>query len=238
MKYLLWLIAIFCLFIPPLSLAEIEVMASDEPHERAIFTDEVVELIEAIANNTAAEARKHLPMLEEDIYLELVVDENVIPSTGELGIAMDTNRIRWVVSPHVSSPKEVVNTHLHTTLLHEMHHLARSWTRMSVEYPIRIIDAAIAEGLASVFQRDIGGDSIPWGRPHKDIDSWVSEILALENAGDYEQWMFEHNDGRKFIGYQVGTYLVDKAMKNTGKSAADMVLTPTDDILKFAGYKL
>ena len=211
-------------------------MASDEPNEQKVYTDEIIELIESIANKTEQEARHYLPMLDGDIYLEVVVDENVIPSTGELGIAMDTNRIRWIVSPNVKSVKTVINNHLRSTLLHEMHHLARGWTRMSVDYPIRIIDAAVAEGLASVFQRDFGNNTIPWGKPHENIDDWVKEILALKNAKDYEQWMFQHNDGRRFIGYRVGTYLVDQAVKNSGKSAAELVLTPTDTILEYAGY--
>ena len=43
-----------------------------------------------------------------------------------------------------------------------------------------------------------------------------------------------HPDGTRWIGYRAGTYLVDRAMRASGKSAADLVAMPTEDLLRLA----
>jgi uncharacterized protein YjaZ len=46
--------------------------------------------------------------------------------------------------------------------------------------------------------------------------------------------MFTHTDGRKWIGYKVGTYIIDQAMKNSGKSVIELTQMECVDILKLA----
>jgi hypothetical protein len=46
--------------------------------------------------------------------------------------------------------------------------------------------------------------------------------------------MFQHPDGRRWIAYKVGTYLVDRAIAASGKSSAELVLTPTREVLEMA----
>lgn len=225
-------ITLFLLAFPVKS--EIHLLVGDEPPERAAFTSENLQLIQSIADQAEKDVRKSLPSLEDDIYLELTTGTEVIDSTGELGIALDTNRMRWVVNPEAGAVDQIIRHHLRRTFFHEAHHLARGWARYAVDEPITIMDAAVAEGLASAYQRDFGGSGVAWSSFPEDIGSWVAEVLALENAKDYHQWMFQHKDGRRLIGYRVGLYVVDKAIKNSGKSAADLVHTPTQTILKLA----
>jgi hypothetical protein len=48
------------------------------------------------------------------------------------------------------------------------------------------------------------------------------------------EWLSRHPDGRRWIGYKAGTYLVDQAMKRLNRSSAELVLTPTAEILAAA----
>ncbi len=47
--------------------------------------------------------------------------------------------------------------------------------------------------------------------------------------------MYQHPDGRRWIGYRAGTYIADRAISESGRSAAELVLIPNEEILKLAG---
>jgi hypothetical protein len=49
----------------------------------------------------------------------------------------------------------------------------------------------------------------------------------LPDDSPRDVWLFEHPDGRRWIGMRAGTFLVDCAMKATGQTSADLVRTPT-----------
>jgi hypothetical protein len=46
--------------------------------------------------------------------------------------------------------------------------------------------------------------------------------------------MSRHPDGRRRIGYKVGTYWVDQAMAKSGRSIADLTNMSTADVLALA----
>lgn len=47
--------------------------------------------------------------------------------------------------------------------------------------------------------------------------------------------MFKHTDGRRWIGYRAGVYIVDQAQQKAGLSAADLVRASTYEVLNMAG---
>ena len=230
----LGIFSLLCVLHVP-ALADVHLLVGEEPSEVTAFPPATLKLIQTLVDQAEHEVRQSLPALEEDIYLELTTGTEVIDSTGELGIALDTNRMRWVVNPASGPVADIAKSHLRRTFFHEAHHLVRGWARYAVDEPITIMDAAVAEGLASAYQRDFGNSGVGWSNFPKEIDEWVAEVLALENARDYHQWMFQHNDGRRLIGYRVGLYVVDKAIKASGKNAAQLVNIPTETILAMAG---
>src|SRR5207249_1562042 len=97
------------------------------------------------------------------------------------------------------------------------------------------MDGVVSEGLATAFERDFGGRRPPWGEYPEDVRQWVSELLDLPSSAPYHQWMFQHPDGRRWIGYRAGTYIADRAIAASGRSAAELVLVATDEILRNAG---
>ena len=124
----------------------------------------------------------------------------------------------------------IIGRQLRATLFHELHHLVRDAhiERRSV------LDATVAEGMATVFERDQAGGRAPWGDYPENVSDWAEELIALPEAEEPRPWLFRHPDGRRWIAYKVGTYLVDRAVAASGKSAAELVLVPTRDVVEMA----
>ena len=66
------------------------------------------------------------------------------------------------------------------------------------------------------------------------IDAWADELLDVQVPYNHPELFFQHPDGRRWIGYRAGTYLVDCAMRASGQTAAELAVTPTDEILALA----
>lgn len=101
------------------------------------------------------------------------------------------------------------------------------------------MDAVMAEGLATAFSRDVTKSQPLWSVYPTHVADWVRELQGLTAAHAwprYREWMIQHPDGRRWIGYRAGTYLADRAIKASGRSAADLASTPVSDILRLAGY--
>jgi uncharacterized protein YjaZ len=101
------------------------------------------------------------------------------------------------------------------------------------------MDAVISEGLATAFQRDFAQSDPLWGDYPDEILEWAEQLLELPLSAyeSYAKWMIQHPDGRRWIGYRAGTYLVDRAMEQSGQTSAELVDTPTDSILGLAGFR-
>jgi uncharacterized protein YjaZ len=97
------------------------------------------------------------------------------------------------------------------------------------------MDSVVTEGMATAFERDFGKASPPWGLPPPDVMEWTRELLLEPETASRETWLFRHPDGRRWIGMKVGTFLVDRAMKTSGRTSAEMVALPTEEILRLAG---
>lgn len=204
--------------------------------DRQFFSGDARAAVREVCDATEAEVRALLPSLTETIELAVQTGTFVIPETGEVGMAAAPGRVNWTVDP--SRPGGVVATvrsQLRFTLFHELHHLVRGRVMNGGQPLTSFMDGVVSEGLATAFERDCGGRQPPWGDYPEEVRTWVQELLILPLSAPYYQWMFQHPDGRRWIGYRAGTYVADRAIAASGRSAAELVLTPTDEILKIAG---
>ncbi|WP_018918768.1 DUF2268 domain-containing putative Zn-dependent protease [Vreelandella zhanjiangensis] len=182
------------------------------------------------------EVRQHLPILPDEIELACQTGTLVIPETGEMGLSVSASRVGWTVdASRKGGVAATARTQLRFTLFHELHHLARGWVIYRDEPRTTFMEGVVSEGLAVVFERDVGGRSTPWGEYPDNVREWVDELLALPVTAPYYSWMIQHADGRRWIGYRAGTYIAEQAIRASGMSAAALVQVPTDEILKMAG---
>ncbi len=204
--------------------------------DRQHFNEEARAAVREVCMATEPEVRVLLPALTEMIELVVQTGTFVIPETGEGGMAAAAGRISWTVDPsRPGGVAAVVRSQLRFTLYHELHHLVRGWVMSGGLRLTSFMDGVVSEGLATAFERDCAGRKPPWGEYPEDVQQWVVELLELPVSAPYPLWMFQHPDGRRWIGYRAGTYIADRAMALSGLSSAELVLTPTDEILRKAG---
>lgn len=189
--------------------------------------------IEAIAQFAARDVRRLLPGLPRNLVLRVQPSAKVIDVTGETGYPSLPNALGWMVDPHhPGGVTATVDRELRKTLFHEWHHLVRY---TAVGMPVSLMDDVIAEGMATAFERDAAGASPPWGAYPANVMTWVTELRTAPPDVDHGYWLAQlHADGRRWIGMRAGTYLVDRAMRASGKTAAQLVSMPTDLVLKMA----
>ncbi len=199
-----------------------------------VFSDDERTVINELGRVAEAHVRELLPALAEKVHLVVETGSAVIDVTGEVGFTASPTRIHWTVDQS-RGVLSVAQTHLHHMLLHEAHHAVRLQRFPSI-YATDWYEASIMEGLATAFQRANSEFVAPWGEYAEDqIEEWARELFAQPMDDRYREWKFQHSDGRRWIAYRVGTWVVDQAVQRSGRSAADLVWEPTMDIVNLAG---
>jgi len=187
--------------------------------------------IQRIADKAASDARVHLPDLPKKLTLRVESGSDVVPETGAGGTAIPPDWVRWMVdATRPEGVTAIANTGLRAVLFHEFHHLVRGTKGV----PENLMDHVIFEGMATAFERDFGGAQPLMGSYPANVPEWVAELMALGPEAEQREWLFKHPDGRRWIGFKAGTYLVDQAMKQSGRNSADLVLIGTTDVLQLA----
>jgi hypothetical protein len=193
------------------------------------FSDSQRTAIRQVAEDADALVRESLPLAEQ---LHLLVEGSPdVLTTGDNAHTIAPHLVRWLADPG-RDITAVARDHLRHAFAHEAFHAARfrrlgeeagshSWTQV-----------AIGEGLATAFARDTAGANEPWAvYDPAVISSWAAELLRQPiTPADMSGWKFRHPDGRQWIAYRVGTWIVDSLRDLTGQSPADLVWTPASEI--------
>jgi hypothetical protein len=198
-----------------------------------VFTDEDAAAIADEVDRTEPEVRALLPALRRRVNLVVSTGSNVIPETGEVGFAVSPDTVNWTVDP-ARGVANVARRHLRHALFHELHHCVRL-IRVPSYYTTDWYDGSVFEGLATVFEREAGW-SPPYGEYAVDeIVQWADELFEQPVDDTFNHWKFQHPDGRRWISYRVGAWVVDEAIKRSGRTAADLVWESTQTIVELAG---
>lgn len=185
--------------------------------------------------------KKLLPQLSDSINITIYPHKtyHIISETGDGGYSAAPEWVAMFVNPWFKGGLEVALKSLVCgTLYHELHHVAAGYTFADEEWNTHLLASTVYEGLGTVFERDFGGSKPLWGEYPDDIEKWLVDLRSAVKAPgyNYAHWSFEHPDGRKWIKYRVGTYIVDQAIKNNPtETAVTLVRTPVVKILKMAG---
>lgn len=195
--------------------------------------------VEAVVREAYNKASDLLPTLSK--YLNIVIrpnKNNYIKETGDNGYTYDSELIIIEFSPTLPYGKEDLINNIENAVFHECNHAARyRWLYSQGVFEPTIIDAGIHEGLATVFAGEYANGISPWGKYEDDatMQKWIEEIKQADKSGDsWSAWGFDRPDGRKWIGYKTGTWIVDAAMQKSGKSVIDLTCVLSKDILKLA----
>ena len=203
------------------------------PSEHWVDDEAWAAIVEA-AERAEGDIRSHLPSLEDDLYLLVHQTAAVIAETGDGGFTIGPHCIRWDVDP-ARGVAAVARQHLRRTLFHECHHAVRLQRRPEDAEVTSWPAVAVFEGLACAFAGEAGGTR-PAHEAYDDgvIEAWAAELFRQPVDGTWAQWKFEHPDGRRNIAYRVGTWIADRAVHASGRSAADLVWEAPDRVLELA----
>ena len=156
----------------------------------------------------------------------------LIKETGDNGHTHNAEFIELAFDPTGGAKSmKVILGGVRSMVFHEMNHAAR------FNIPIwhyKFLDNCILEGLATAFARDYAGDNALWAQYPPEVTDWIQEIIAKNDLFDWRSYSFDHPDGRRWIAYKVGTYIVDQAAKNSKKSILELSEMECADILKLA----
>ncbi len=197
--------------------------------DRLVDADRTV--IAGLAADAEADVRALLPMADP-LHLLVCASTAVLAATGDNASTQEPDRITWLVDPRRGAA-DVAAAHLRKALFHEAYHAAR-FRRLRQEAGTRLwLHVALGEGLATVFARDFADAHEPWSAYDPAvIAGWAAELARQGPADDLRAYKFRHGDGREWIAFRVGTWLVDGIVQRTGQSAADLVWTPAEELVE------
>lgn len=207
--------------------------------EEYIFTQAERNCIQAVSEAAEQRVREWLPQLTTKIELVVEVGTTVIPETGETGRTFGRKQqVTWTVDPfRAEGVMAIASAHLRSTLIHELNHVVRTQGKSKAElWQRQLLDYVVSEGLATAFARDVCGRLPRWGKYPDNVHNWVEELLVLPLDTPRQKWMFRHPDGRRWIGYKVGTYLIDRAIAASGLPFSVLTEMSTSEIVKLAGF--
>ena len=205
------------------------------------FTGAQKEFVREVVVQAESDVRNLLPELPDSIQVEVeYVDWDLDVVDGVTG-RTETNSPPLVLVQIGKNYREGVIDSIHSglraTLFHEFHHLVRGWAIQDNTFSYGIPNAMVNEGLAVVFAEIHTGKVSEVNAYTEAADGWVKEILALPLDASYADWvMGEHPDGRTYIGYRTGNYLVRKAMALSGKNIIELSGLMPEEIIRLAGY--
>ena len=205
------------------------------------FTGPQKDFIREVIIDSETEVRNLLPILPDSIK---VIVESVgwdLDIVGGVTGRTETNTPPVVLVQISNNYQEgiidSVYSGLKATIFHEFHHLTRGWAIQDNKFSYGIPNAMVNEGLAVAFTEIYTGNINEVNAFTDEADNWVREILELPLDANYSDWvMGEHPDGRTYIGYRTGNFLIRKAMTKSGKNILELSELMPDEIIKLAGY--
>ena len=156
----------------------------------------------------------------------------LIEATGDSARTHNSEFIELAFDPtRKGKDLDVIMSGVQLGVFHEMNHAAR-WHKL-IDHKT-FLDNCVMEGLATAFARDYADEKALWGDYPAEVTNWLQEIIDKNDMFSWSNYSFTHPDGRKWIAYKVGTYIIDQAKHNSGKSVIELTQLECAEILKLA----
>lgn len=199
--------------------------------------DQVAETVE----QSYEELRRLLPELPEDLTIWLD-NGSLIPETGDGGYAYAPDIMTLSFDPGFAD-KAAQRRSLGQTVFHEGFHIVQGFTQEGSRATRETaLDSAIYEGCATVFEQRYAGSRRLWGdyaqHDEATLEKWREGLLAIPAAAYvantdnvWQRWAFyDHETGERWRVYKVGTWLVERALQESGKDIIDLRTWTSADI--------
>jgi uncharacterized protein YjaZ len=187
------------------------------------------------------EVKQLLPALPESlqIYFFAQDDPGIMKECGVGGYAYSPEIMSLGYLLDFADKKEQMNQ-LKSTVFHEALHIAQNYTGSGEQTPL--IECMVYEGLATVFERVVLGNSQPYGEYPDDtavVEQWIKSIKKVKtpwNLSDYSKWGFYDEDsGEKWKLYKAGTWVIDQIIEsNDSISLLELTKMSAKEILNLA----
>lgn len=194
--------------------------------------------------------KKYVEFATENLSIEKPFDITIYPnytwtagvegvdgeafSGGLLQLRLDLRNELFKISDLLGDPLKV-------TICHECNHIAR-W--QSVGYGTSLLEATVSEGLATSYEKQVCGS---YPIKHGDYSN-IEELLQFYRERNTEEderynhgeWFFGKNEKYpKWLGYRVGTYIVEEVLKNNPSFLlTEITKMPAAKILALSNVKL
>lgn len=170
-------------------------------------------------------------------YVNLVVypsvADDVIVETGIMGMTYSDEYASVYFDCTLPYGKERLLSGLREAVFHELVHAA---TFRHDPWQPDVLFGVVTEGLATVFERDYAGATPLWGSYEDDLvmTEWYLELKNLPKSETKNgEYFFKHSDGRKWIVYKTGSWMIDKLLES-GEDLFDLIrMNHKDVITKF-----
>lgn len=173
-----------------------------------------------------------LPFTSQYVNFYVHPSEYIIKETGLNGYTVNSEYISISFDSELRLGSTKILQNIRPIIFHEMNHAARFQCSIWHETSL---DMCLFEGLATVFEREHAGINPPWGQYNNaDVQEWLAELRTLKNGVLTDEYRFEHPDGRRWIAYKVGTYIIDEAIKHSGMSVIELTQKESKEILELA----
>ena len=207
----------------------------DSPNKQAIL------LVEETFRGQEARVRELLPELSDELQL-YVYAKDLIPETGTGGYAYSPTVLSLAIDNDFKNKQKQLSA-LIGTIYHESYHLVQGHTGNDTHATYTsALDSAIYEGGATVFERTYAGVIPLWGdysmHTEQELRQWGEALSRIsinkwsENQdGVWQRWSFyDTEDSQRWKAYKVGTWVVERCLRETGKDIRDLRLMPASDI--------
>lgn len=209
--------------------------------ESYIFTEAQKATIKEFIVKTEKEVKTLLPKLPDSINVIVEFVDWDLDTVGGVTGRTESNNPPVVAiqlsNNYQDGAIDSLLSGIKSTIYHEYHHLSRGWAIQDNKFSYGIPNAMVNEGLAVAFAEQYTGAVYEANSYTDHAHKWVKEILELPLNANYSDWvMGEHPDGRTFIAYRTGNYLIQKAISLSGKNILELSELMPDDIINIAGY--